>query len=106
MGKLKNRLLDEEEAVELFGDFRKRFVIATDEDSLNVGDVITLVNSNCQFEYDSIRGCFGQNLLYYFVVDLALIDVDSSDYVKEKSNDGGCYAYGKFRVLKVHMKTY
>ena len=106
MGKIKNRLLDEEEAVELFGDFRKRFIIATDEDSLNVGDVITLVNSNCQFEYDSIRGCFGQNLLYYFIVDLELKDVDYSSYVPEKSNNGGAYAFMTAKVLKVHKKSY
>lgn len=106
MGKVKDRLLDLQQAIEVFGDFRKRFTIATDEDILTTGEYVCLVNSNCEMEFDNVRGVFENNLLYYFIVDLELQDADYSQYVPEKSNNGGAYAFMTAKVLKVHRKSY
>lgn len=91
--------------IDIFGTFTNR-VIASDVENLKEGEIITLVNSNCEFEYDSVLGCFNNNLYYYYIVDLEPVDVDLSNYKLEKSNNGGAYGFCTCRVAKVHKKTY
>ena len=98
--------VDIEKAIEVFGDFRTKFVLESDMPILNKGDEVTLVNQNCKFEFDSITGTFNKNLYYYYIVDLELIETDYSEYDPLKSNNGGCYAYATCKVVKVHEKSY
>ena len=84
----------------------KKYVLTTDEEEVNVGDTVTLVNSNCEFEFDNVTGNFANNLLYYFIVDLKILESDLSDYEVSKSNNGGKYAFAEAEVLKVHLKDY
>ena len=95
-----------QEAVEIFGDFRHKFVIATDEEEVVQGMTVELVNRNCEFEFDNVAGAFEMDLLYYFVVDLKLLNVDYSNYEVDKSNNGGKYAFAECEVLKVYEKSY
>ena len=97
---------DLKEAIEVFGDFRNKFIITSDMPILNKGDEVTLVNQNCEFEFDNITGTFNKNLYYYYIVDLELIETDYTDYEVNKSTNGGAYAYATCKVMKVHEKTY
>ena len=94
-----------QEALDVFGDLNN-YLLATDEDMVNEGDIVTLVNENCEFEFDNVRGCFENNLLHYFKVDLDLLECDYSNYDFNKSNNGGKYAFCTCKVLKVHYKSY
>ena len=94
------------EAIEVFGDFREKFIICSDMPILNPGDEVTLVNSNCGFEFDNITGTFNKDLYYYYIVDLELLETDYSNYEVNKSTNGGAYAYATCKVMKVHEKTY
>lgn len=106
MDKIKDRKLDIEYAKEVFGVFDKKVIIITDELELEEGTTVVLTNSNCEFSFDNVRGVFADNLSYYFVVDLELVEADYSEYNPSKSNNGGAYAYGKFKVLKIWEKSY
>ena len=97
---------DLETAIDVFGDFRNKFIISSDMPTLNVGDEVTLVNSNCGFEFDNITGTFNKDLYYYYIVDLELISTDYSEYEPNKSTNGGKYAYATCKVGKVHEKSY
>lgn len=105
MGRVKEQLLDMELINEVFGSMHK-YIISTDKDDLNVGDYVCLVNSNCEFEFDNVAGCFEDNLLHYFICDLEPRDLDLSNYDRSKSNNGGAYAYLTCKVKKVYNKTY
>ena len=94
-----------EKAEEIFGNFND-MNIATDEEFIKKGDYITLVNKNCEFEFDSVRGVFEDNLLYFFNVRLELLEVDYSNFEPDKSNNGGKYAFAECRVVKVYKRTY
>ena len=105
MGKMKELQMDLEYAVEVFGDLN-HYQLATDEEMLEVGDEVTITNANCEFEFDNVKGCFEDNLYYYFIADLELVDTDYSNYDVNKSNNGGAYAFATCRVKKIHQKTY
>ena len=92
-------------ANDIFGGLNRR-VISTDAESIKVGDEITLVNANCEFEFDNYFGVFANDLYFYYIVDLELISTDYSDFVPDKSNNGGKYAYATCKVVKVYEKTY
>lgn len=92
-------------AEDIFGNFRD-MNIATDEEFLKKGDRVTLVNSNCEFEFDTVRGVFEKDLLYFFNVRLELLEVDYSNFEPDKSNNGGKYAFAECRVVKVYDRTY
>ena len=95
-------------AEDVFGDFN-RFEAWTD-DHIQEGDFIVMVNSNCEFELDNRTGNFtGKNfnsLIKCFVCKLELKDVDYSNFVPEKSNNGGCYAFATAKVVKILDETY
>lgn len=90
---------------DIFGILTKR-MITTDAENLEPGDEITLLNSNCEFEFDNVFGIFEKNLLYYYIADLEIVDTDLSEYRVEKSNNGGAYAYATCKVVKVYEKSY
>lgn len=90
---------------DVFGKLTGRW-ICTDAESVNAGDEVTLVNSNCEFEFDNVFGVFQTDLLHYFLVDLELVKTDYTNYKRSKSNNGGCYAYATCKVVKVYDKSY
>ena len=89
----------------IFGDISQK-LIWTDNPMLNVGDEITITNSNCEFEFDVSKNEFSRNLMYAYIVDLDIIDIDIKDYVPEKSNNGGCYAFATCKIKKILEKGY
>ena len=102
MGRVKEYMQD----LEIFGavhngDRLYGYRVWTDESKLKAGQTVTITNSNCEFEYDNVRGCFENNLLHCFICDLQIIDVDLSGYNPDKSNNGGDYAFAECKVLKV-----
>ena len=89
----------------VFGDLSRK-LIWTDNPMLSAGDSVTIVNSNCELEYDCYKATFCNDLMYAYLVDLELLEVDLSGYVPEKSNNGGCYAYAECKVKKIIEKGY
>ena len=92
-------------ATDIFGNLKKT-VISTDAENIRAGDEITLVNNNCEFEFDNVFGVFSNDLYFKYIVDLELISTDYSEFVPDKSNNGGCYAYCTCKVVKVYEKSY
>ena len=92
-------------AEDVFGNLN-HYCLSTDAETLNVGEEVTIVNSNCEFEFDNVRGIFTNNLYFNFIVDLELIETDYSEFIPDKSNNGGCYAYATCKVVKVYEKSY
>lgn len=108
--KIKNKLAELENTdLSIFGRVHGNRIygyhVWTDEE-VKEGDTVTIVNSNCEFEYDNAVGRFENNLLYCFICDLEIIDVDLTDYIPDKSNNGGAYAFADCKVLKVYEKSY
>lgn len=91
--------------VEYFGEL-DGYILSTDAEDVKEGDIVTLVNSNCEFEFDNYYGCFEKNILYYYIVDLELVETDLTNFIVEKSNNGGNYGFAKCKVLKVYEKNY
>ena len=90
---------------DVFGETTK-YILSTDAESIRKGDEVTLVNSNCEFEFDNYFGVFNNNLYFKYIVDLEVINTDYSEFVPEKSNNGGAYAYATCKVVKVYEKSY
>lgn len=92
---------------EIFGDMNG-YVLATDiePEEVKIGDEVSLVNKNCEFEYDNITGKFQNDLLYYIICDLEFIESDLSEYQVDKSNNGGSYAYATAIIKKIKDITY
>ncbi len=89
----------------VFGDLDKR-VIWSNNPFLSEGDFIVIPNSNCEFEYDSIEQTFVESAIYTFVVDLEIIDVDLSNYIPEKSSNGGNYGFASCKVCRIIEEGY
>ena len=89
----------------VFGDLSRK-TIWTDDPILMTDEIVTIVNSNCEFEFDCVDGAFKQDLLYAFIVDLELLNADLSNYEPAKSNNGGAYAFAECKVKKVIEKSY
>jgi hypothetical protein len=91
---------------EIFGNL-KEYKVWSDESDLKTGDTVYLVNTNCEFPYDNIAGSFEKHdLMYCYICELEIINVDLSEYVPEKSNNGGAYAFAECKVLKIIEKSY
>ena len=89
----------------VFGDLSRK-TIWTDDPLLEPGQTVRITSSICEWEYDSIQKKFNKKLMYAFIVDLELLKMDLSDYVPERSNNGGCYAFADCRVKKIIEKGY
>ena len=90
---------------DVFGNLQD-YNLATDEEIVKTGDFVTLVNNNCEFEFDNVRAVFEDNLLYIFNVKLELLEVDYSNFEPDKSNNGGKYAFATCRVVEVYERSY
>ena len=90
---------------DVFGNLQD-YNLATDEEIVKTGDFVTLVNNNCEFEFDNVRAVFEDNLLYIFNVKLELLEVDYSEFEPDKSNNGGKYAFATCRVVEVYERSY
>lgn len=104
MGKVKQHSMDKEIFQSIFGK-TKKYQAWTDE-TITEGDVITLVNNDCEFSFDNLLGVFQTNLLYCFIVDLEILEIDLEDYDEKKCRNGGRYGYARCRVEKVHKILY
>ena len=89
----------------IFGDLSRK-TIWTDDPILMTDEIVTIVNSNCEFEYDAVKAAFVNDLMYAYIVELELLETDLSNYVPEKSNNGGCYAFAECKVKKIIEKGY
>lgn len=91
---------------EIFGDV-DNFIIRTNyPNEIQKGENIIITNSNCEFEWDCITGCFDEDIHYAYIVDLEIVDVDLRDYVPEKSNNGGAYAYADAIIHEIKESGY
>lgn len=89
----------------IFGDL-SNFVIKTNfNDYVKVGQIVSIVNSNCEWDYDCITNTF-EPTMYAFIVDLDLIEVDLSDYAPSLSNNGGRYAYAEAIIKEIKEEGY
>lgn len=71
-------------------------------EKLERGDKIYLINSNCEFTYDSTTGGFcNLSDVEEYIVEVEILEEDLSEYRPEKSNNGGCYAYATATVVEV-----
>lgn len=66
---------------------------------LKKGDIIHLTTS--EFEYDCIYGCFMKDISRCARVKVKILNEDLTEYVPEKSCNGGCYGYAAAEVLEV-----
>ena len=89
----------------IFGDLSRK-TIWTDDPILMTDEIITITNSNCEFEFDAVKGAFVNDLMYAYIVELELLETDLSTYVPEKSNNGGYYAFAECKVKKIIEKGY
>lgn len=89
----------------IFGDLSRK-TIWTDDPILMTDEIITITNSNCEFEFDAVKGAFVNDLMYAYIVELELLETDLSNYVPDKSNNGGCYAFAECKVKKIIEKGY
>ena len=76
------------------------------DDKITVSDEVTLVNSNCEFEYDNKLAKFEPNLMKCYICKLELLETDYTDFVPDKSNNGDAYAFATCKVVKVLEETY
>ena len=95
-----NRMMRYEK--EIFGTMDS-YILSTDTEPQEIkeGDTVYLVNSNCEFEYDNIKGDFQKDLMYYIICDLELIESDLTGYEPSKSNNGGAYAFATCKIKKI-----
>lgn len=67
-----------------------------------INETIYLVNSNCEFNYDSFFGCFNNsNDLKTYKVEVEILYEQLDDYIPEKSNNGGHYAFAGAKVKAI-----
>lgn len=90
---------------EIFGDLSRK-IVWTDSSELKKGDIITIVNNNCEFEFDVVKNRFEENLLYAYIVNLNLLNTDLKEYEPSKSNNGGAYAFAECKIKKVIERSY
>ena len=64
-------------------------------------DIIEITNTNCEFDFDSYLGRFSNDNLKSFEVELEIIDQDLSNYIDNKSNNGGAYAFALARIKNI-----
>ena len=90
---------------ECFHDGEYIIVRSNDQDAVKIGETIRFPNTNCEHEYDCIDQEF-KWCTYAFIVSVEIIDVDCKEYIPEKSNNGGHYAFADAVITKVHESAY
>ena len=82
--------------------FKDGIYVVESSKPLARGFVIQLVNSNCEFSYDSFYGCFSNdNNLKTYEVKVVITNEDLSNYQVEKSNNGGNYAFATGVITEI-----
>ena len=76
------------------------------DDKITAGDEVTITNSNCEFEFDNKQGVFEQDLMKCYICRLELLETNYSNFVPDKSNNGGKYAFATCKVVEVYDKSY
>jgi len=91
-------------AFDVFGNLNKRQCWT--DDIIKKDDEIMLVNSNCEFEFDTKLAVFQSDLMRCYICKLELLETDYNQFIPDKSNNGGAYAYATARVVEVLEETY
>lgn len=98
----------EYELTELFGNLNE-YPCWTD-DNIKIGDTISIINKDCEFEYDTKRGSFTgerfNTLMKCFICKLTIIDVDYSKVFPENLNDNGHYTLALCKVIDILEESY
>lgn len=90
----------------IFGDLQGRIIWSNDS-ILLTDEIVSITNSNCEMPFDNISGQFVSEPPYFcFKVDLEMVEYDTSNYIPEKSNNGGCYAFADCRVIRIIEEGY
>lgn len=66
---------------------------------VKIGDEVELTTA--EFEYDAVDGSFQNNLQHCYSVDVEIVAEDLTNFVAEKSSNGGAYGYATAKVLEV-----
>ncbi|MBQ9024802.1 MAG: hypothetical protein IJ104_00835 [Methanobrevibacter sp.] len=74
-------------------------VWVTPGNEIRPGDEITTTTS--EFNYDCLTGSFDKEATIPVEVIAEHIAEDYSEYVAEKSTNGGCYGYDYWKVIEV-----
>ena len=91
---------------ELFGSMTDYHLWTdTEPELVNVGDKVTLIDGS-EGNYDNIKGCFEENLLYCIICDLNFLESDLSEYSLEKSKDNSGHAYATATIKQIKEITY
>lgn len=84
----------------------EHYIISTDEDTVKVGDSVTLLKTDLDVEFDNIRAEFEPNLFYYYEVDL---EFEYDDELEFSDGETGCPLTFKtliYKITKIYRKTY
>lgn len=84
-----------------FNLFRDGKYVVESNQELHRGDVVYLVNENCEFPFDSSTGCFERNCNYEYEAQVIITNEDLSEYQVEKSNNGGAYGFAKGVIVEI-----
>ena len=68
-------------------------------DTIKPGDIIYLTTS--EFMYDCVYAVFMKGIRRSALVEVEILMEDLSEYVPEKSRDGGCYGFASAKVVRV-----
>ena len=68
-------------------------------DTIQPGDIIYLTTS--EFSYDCVYAVFMNGIRKSADVKVKILMEDLSEYVPEKSHNGGCYGFASAEVVKV-----
>ena len=102
MGKVKEYYSHEN----IFGDLDNYVIRTNYPEEIVEGKRISIVNPNCEFEFDSITHVFDKNIYYAFIVELKLLNVNVNGYVPDKSDNGGHYAFADAEIIEIKERGY
>lgn len=74
------------------------------DEVVQVGDVVATTTS--EFDYNGLTHNFDREAKSYTNVVAVKIGDDYSNYVPEKSCNGGCYGFDYFRVVEINERCY
>ena len=78
-----------------------KYVIESNREKLHRGDVVYLVNRNCEFPFDSSTGSFERKCRYRYEANIVITNEDLTEYKVEKSNNGGAYGFAKGVIVEI-----
>lgn len=75
-----------------------------EDEVVQVGDVVATTTS--EFDYNGLTHCFDREAKSYTECVVVKIGEDYSEYVPEKSCNGGCYGFDFYRVVEINQRCY